>query len=212
MVKWWTLSPKYIGPVNLRMAQYNITCQTCGKDFIVTNKWHITTKNQRYCSHACRNRKNKLNEDYFSQINLSNLHTFGQVIATSFIHDFQTIYIRSDKSTLEKIQTALQSDYPIKNSELGKFQIKIQSIKMVNFLLSHGLSTNRYFQEFPPYDILTGLFDTDCYEKVDGVQMFRTPSSKLAMEVCYLVGGEIITETFKDVPKGVLGIVYVVVW
>jgi hypothetical protein len=194
------------------MAQYHITCQTCGKDFTVKNKWLVTTLNQRYCSHACRNRKNKLNEDYFSQINSDNLHTFGQVIGTSFIHDFQTIYIRSDQLTLQKIQSKIGSDYPIKNSELGKFQIKIQSIKMVNFLLSHGLSTNRYFQEFPPYDILTGLLDTDCYKEIDGVQTFRTPSSKLALEVCYLVGGEIITETYKDVPKGVLGCDWVVVW
>jgi hypothetical protein len=68
------------------------------------------------------------------------------------------------------------------------------------------------FQEFIPYDILPGLLNTDCYEMKDGVQMFRTPSSKLAMEVCYRVGGEIITETFKDVPKGVLGCYFVVVW
>lgn len=194
------------------MAEYHLICQTCGKDFIVTNKWHITHSNQRYCSHACRNRKNKLNEDYFCDLTSNNYHTFGQVVATSFIHDFQTIYIRSDKPTLEKIQTALQSNYPIKNSELGKFQIKIQSIKMVNFLLSHGLSTNRYFQEFPPYDILQGLLDTDCHKITEGVHTFRTPSSKLALEIARLVGGEIITETYKDIPKGVIGCDWIVVW
>jgi hypothetical protein len=46
----------------------------------------------------------------------------------------------------------------------------------------------------------------------DGVRKFRTPSSKLAMEVCYKVGGDIITETYKNVPKGVLGCYWVVVW
>ena len=71
---------------------------------------------------------------------------------------------------------------------------------------------NPMFQEFIPYDILQGLLKTDCYEMKDGVQMFRTPSSKLSLEVSRLVGGRIITETFKDIYKGVLGIEYVVVW
>ena len=51
-----------------------------------------------------------------------------------------------------------------------------------------------------------------CYEKKDGVQMFRTPSSKLSLEVARLVGGEVITETYKDVFRGVLGCEFVVVW
>jgi hypothetical protein len=78
------------------------------------------------------------------------------------------------------------------------------------------------YQEYPPYDILQGLLQTDCYKKVDGVQMFRTPSSKLSLEVARLVGGDspegdshkvsIITETYKDVYKGVLGCDFVVVW
>ena len=194
------------------MAEYHIICQTCGKDFIVKNKWLVTTLNQRYCSHACRNRKNKLNEDYFGQIDSVNLHTFGQVIGTSFIHDFQTIYIRSDSVTLEKIQSKLESDYKIKNSELGKFQIKIQSIKMVNFLLEHGLSESPYLQEFPSYDILSGLLDTDCYKEVGGIRTFRHHSHKLILEMQYRLGGEIITETYKDIPRGILGCWWVLVW
>ena len=83
---------------------------------------------------------------------------------------------------------------------------------MVNNLISLGLAKNRFFQEYPPYDILTGLLDTDCYEKKEGVQIFRTPASKLALEVARLVGGDIITETYKDIYKGVLGCHWVVVW
>jgi hypothetical protein len=113
---------------------------------------------------------------------------------------------------LEKIQTALQSNYKIRPADLGKLQVKISSDKMVDFLLSHGLSTNRVYQEFPPYDILQGLLDTDCHKITEGVHTFRTPSSKLALEIARLVGGEIITETYKDVPKGVLGCDWVVVW
>jgi hypothetical protein len=83
---------------------------------------------------------------------------------------------------------------------------------MVQNLGDYGMVHNPMFQEFIPYDILDGLFKTDCYEMKDGVQRFRTPSSKLSLEVSRLVGGTVISETFKDVYKGVLGIEYVVVW
>jgi hypothetical protein len=83
---------------------------------------------------------------------------------------------------------------------------------MVKDLSSYGIVHNPMYQEFIPYDILPGLLKTDCYKIVDGVQTFRTPSSKLAMEVCYKVSGEIITETYKNVPKGVLGCEFIVIW
>jgi hypothetical protein len=83
---------------------------------------------------------------------------------------------------------------------------------MVQDLGELGLVHNQLYQEFIPYDILPGLLKTDCYKKVDGVQMFRTPSSKLALEVSRLVSGTVISETYKDVFKGVLGCDWVVVW
>jgi hypothetical protein len=83
---------------------------------------------------------------------------------------------------------------------------------MVQDLGEYGLVHNQLYQEFIPYDILDGLLRTDCYEMKDGVQMFRTPSSKLSLEVSRLVGGTVISETYKDVFRGVLGIEYVVVW
>jgi hypothetical protein len=83
---------------------------------------------------------------------------------------------------------------------------------MVQDLGEYGMVHNPMFQEFIPYDILPGLLSTDCYEMKDGVQMFRTLSLKLALEVCYKVGGDIITETYKDVPKGVLGCEFIVIW
>jgi len=83
---------------------------------------------------------------------------------------------------------------------------------MVSDLSNYGIVHNPLFQEYPPYDILEGLLQTDCYKTKDGVQMFRTPSSKLSLEVARLVGGEIITETYKDIFRGVLGCEWVVVW
>jgi len=100
----------------------------------------------------------------------------------------------------------------VEKSDHGKLKLKITSSQMVSDLSSYGIVHNPLFQEFIPYDILTGLLKTDCYKIKDGVQMFRTPSSKLALEVARLVGGDIITETYKDVPKGVLGCDWVVVW
>jgi hypothetical protein len=97
-------------------------------------------------------------------------------------------------------------------SDNGKLKLKITSTQMVQDLGELGIVHNPLYQEFIPYDILTGLLSTDCYKTKDGVQMFRTPSSKLSLEVARLVGGHIITETYKDIPKGVLGCNWVVVW
>jgi len=134
------------------------------------------------------------------------------MVATSFIQNDHTIIVRSDEQTLQDIQSKLNSNYPVSKSDNNKLKLKISSSQMVSDLSNYGIVHNPLFQEYPPYDILQGLLQTDCYKTKDGVQMFRTPSSKLALEVCYKVGGEIITETFKDVPKGVLGCEFVVVW
>ncbi len=96
---------------------------------------------------------------------------------------------------------------------MGKFMIEIHSGKMVNILQLYGLVTNQYFQEYPPYDILSGLLDTDCYKEVDGVRTFRHRSSKLILEMQHYLGGEIITETYKDVPRGgQMGCFWILVW
>jgi len=194
------------------MKSYPIVCQSCQKVFYVYNSYLVNTRPVKFCSRSCHNRRIRLNHEYFKDLTVDKYHTFGQVIACGYILDHKTIAIRSDIPTLEKIKSTLSTDYPIKKSDMGKYQLRISSLLMVDFLLELGLTKNKYFQEYPEYDILSGLFDTDCYEKKEGVQMFRTPASKLALEVARLVGGEIITETYKDIPKGVLGCHWVVVW
>lgn len=194
------------------MKSFPLVCQSCQKVFYVYNSYYVNTRPIRFCSYNCKNRQKKLNHDYFKELTEDKYHTFGQVIACGYIIDHKTVSIRSDLVTLEKIKSNLSTDYRVQNSDMGKFQIKIFSEKMLNFLLELGLTRNKYFQEYPPYDILSGLLDTDCYEKKEGVQIFRTPASKLALEVARLVGGEVITETYKDVPRGVLGCNWVVVW
>ena len=187
-------------------------CLTCGNPFPIDNSYYIDKRPVLYCSKTCKNQKYPLNHNYFNSLTPDKLITLGQFIATGFIQNDHTIFIRSDLQTITDIQTKINSNYPVIKSDQNKLKIKINSSQMVSDLSNYGMVHNPMFQEFIPYDILQGLLQTDCYEMKDGVQTFRTPSSKLAMEVCYLVGGEIITETFKDVPKGVLGIFYVVIF
>ena len=188
-------------------------CETCGATFSIHNLYEVSKRPVRFCSIVCGKVKYPLNHNYFNPpLTPDKLITLGQFVATSFIQNDHTIIVRSDLQTITDIQTKLNSNYPVIKSDQNKLKLKISSSQMVSDLSNYGIVHNQIYQEFPPYDILQGLLQTDCYEIKDGVQRFRTPSSKLAMEVCYLVGGEIITETFKDVPKGVLGILYVVVW
>ena len=185
-------------------------CLTCQKQFHIYRTYYIDKEPKLYCSYTCKNQKYTLNHNYFNSLTPDKLITLGQFTATSHIQNDHTIIIRSDQSTIDDIQSKINSNYPVIKSDQNKLKLKINSSQMVSDLSNYGIVHNQLYQEFPPYDILQGLLQTDCYKKVDGVQTFRTPSSKLAMEVCYLVGGEIITETYKDVFKGVLACHYVV--
>ena len=199
--------------MTLRTDNMTRTCLTCGNTFSLARTYYIEKRPARYCSLTCTHNKFGTNHTYFNPpLTPDKLITLGQFIATGFIQNDHTIIIRSDQSTIDDIQDKIGSKYPVIKSDQGKLRLKISSSQMVSDLGEYGMVHNPMFQEFIPYDILEGLLKTDCYEMKDGVQRFRTPSSKLAMEVCYKVGGEIITETFKDVPKGVLGCYWVVIW
>jgi hypothetical protein len=186
-------------------------CQTCGKDFPITNSYLINKRPTLYCSHACSNKRNTINQSYFTPpLTPDKLITLGQMVATAHIQNDHTIIVRSDQTTIDDIQTKLNSTYPVSKSDNNKLKLKISSTQMVSDLSNYGIVHNPLYQEFIPYDILEGLLKTDCYKTKDGVQMFRTPSSKLSLEVARLVGGDIITETYKDVSKGVLACDYIV--
>ena len=193
-----------------------LVCQNCQKTFYVYNSYYVNTRPIRFCSRVCggvTRRRGKLNHNYFDTLTKESLHTLGQVISCGFISNVRTISITSDMVTLQKIQSELESNYAPKKAEEGKFMIEIHSDKMVNILQSYGLSTNKYFQEYPPYDILSGLLDTDLYKEVDGIRTFRHHSHKLILEMQFQLGGEIITETYKDVPRGgQMGCYWILVW
>ena len=196
-----------------RTVRLTRNCLTCGNPFHIYNGYYIDKRPILYCSITCTNQKYPLNHTYFNPpLTPDKLITLGQFIATGFIQNDHTIIIRSDQSTIDDIQDKIGSRYPIDKSDQGKLRLKISSSQMVQDLGEYGMVHNPMFQEFIPYDILQGLLKTDCYEMKDGVQRFRTPSSKLSLEVSRLVGGTVISETYKDVYKGVLGCDWVVVW
>ena len=190
------------------------TCLTCQKQFNIYRTYYIDKEPKLYCSYTCKNQKYTLNHNYFNPpLTPDKLITLGQFIATGFIQNNHTIIIRSDQSTIDDIQSKLNSNYPVIKSDQNKLRLKISSSQMVQDLGEYGMVHNPMFQEFIPYDILEGLLRTDCYEMKDGVQTFRTPSSKLSLEVSRLVGGTVISETYKDVYRGgVLGCYWVVIW
>ena len=199
--------------MSIRQVKLIRNCLICGEPFPIDNSYYIHKRPVLYCSKTCKNQKYTLNHNYFnSPLTPDKLITLGQMVATSFIQNDHTIFVRSDLQTITDIQTKINSNQPVIKSDQNKLKLKISSSQMVKDLSSYGIVHNPLYQEYIPYDILQGLLKTDCYEMKDGVQTFRTPSSKLAMEVCYRVGGEIITETFKDIPKGVLGCYWVVIW
>lgn len=199
--------------MSIRKVKLIRNCLTCGEPFHIYNSYYIEKRPILHCSKTCKNQKYTLNHNYFnSPLTPDTLITLGQFTATAFIQNDHTIFVRSDQSTIQDIQNKINSNYPVIKSDQNKLKLKISSSQMVKDLSSYGIVHNPMYQEFIPYDILPGLLKTDCYKIVDGVQTFRTPSSKLAMEVCYKVSGEIITETYKNVPKGVLGCEFIVIW
>jgi hypothetical protein len=199
--------------MSIRQVKLIRNCQVCGEPFPITNSYYIDKRPVLHCSKTCKNQKYPLNHNYFKPpLTKEKLITLGQIVATGFVQNDHTIIVRSDQSTIDDIQLKLGSRYPIEKSDGGKLKLKISSSQMVQDLGELGLVHNQLYQEFIPYDILTGLLKTDCYKIKDGVQTFRTPSIKLALEVSRLVSGTVISETYKDVFKGVLGCDWVVVW
>jgi len=183
------------------MVEYPKTCPTCGKNFIVRNKFVAITRNRTYCSYECKQRKIPINDRYFNELDNSKLHTLGQIVATSYIESSDVMILRTDLDTIDKIKTVLDSKHIPTKADHGLWCLRICSKRIIDDFLSVPLSTNQYYQEFPPYDCLSGILDTHWYR--DGE--FRHYSHRLVLGVQERLGGEIRTETFKEVYKGVMG-------
>lgn len=191
-------------------AIYNLICERCNRPFTHHLLCDIKLGRMKYCSNECKNRKYDINGYYFNELTPDTLFTLGQIVATGYIKDYRTIKLYSDKATIEDICKKLGSTYPIVKSDRGRWQVTILSDKLVDDLVRLGLGNNMMTQELVPYDILEGLKSTDMYEVYDdGTCVFRSLSSKLILGLQEIFGGKVVTQIFKDVYRGVFGMIYV---
>lgn len=195
------------------MPSYPLTCKTCGKNFTHHNKTDINRGLMNHCSNECKNRKYKLDENYFKMpLTDEKLFTLGQFIVCAELVDWRIIKLFSTLEILTDINLKLGSTYPIVKSDKGLWKLIIRSDKMVSDLIELGLYGPPLSQEVPSYDIIAGMFGTHCYSRDGDVNIFRTVRSKVALYVADRFGGKMVSNTYKDVFKGVMGCEWVVVW
>ena len=195
------------------IKRHDLVCQNCGKSFTHNNMYDIKRGKMKYCSEACKTRRYHLDESYFSDdLTLDKKVTLGQIIAIGEIVDYRSIKMFSDLSTLEDINNKLLSTYGIKKSDKGLYRLDILSDKMVLDLVRLGLSNKPLFQDVPD-DLWEGLKRTHCYGVAeDGVNVFKTDRSKVALWVMDRFGGKMECITKKDMYKGIMVCEWVVVW
>ncbi len=195
------------------MPSYPLTCKTCGKNFTHHNKTDINLGRMKHCSQECKNRKYKLDENYFKlPLTEGKLFTLGQFIVCAELVDWRIIKLFSTLDILTDISHKLGSNYPIVKSDKGLYKLIIRSDKMVGDLIALGLYGNPLYQDVPSDNLITGILSTHCYSRDGDVNIFRTVRSKVALYVADKYGGKMVTNTYKDVFKGVLGCEWVVVW
>ena len=141
--------------------------------------------------------------------------TLGQLIITCHIVDYNTIIIQSDETTMLDISNKLESSYKSLPAQLGLIKQKIISHKLVLRLTELGFQKRYLYQDVLQFDsnlIWEGLKMTHSYQDDDGVNVFKTDLSKVALWVCDRFGGKLITNTYKDIPRGIMGCEWIVVW
>ena len=197
-----------------KSKSHELTCQSCGKIFYTNNKSYITLGRLKHCSHECKNRKYTFDENYFSgELTPEKLVTLGQIFATSFIADYRTIRLYSDKETLEDINLKLKSNYKIQKSNIHKWKMYIFSDKFVSDLQELGLQNFHLKQDIPREDLWEGLKKTHCYKEEDGFSIFITEASKIALWVSDKFSAKIFTRLYKDMDRHNSSVpLYIVVW
>jgi hypothetical protein len=191
---------------------HHLVCSSCKKEFIISDKWRIKQGKVKYCSFECRKRRYGINIHYFDQLDEFNLITLGQLIITGHIVDYRTFQIISDERTILDISSKLESTYPLEVSHSGLFRIEIISSQLILRLIELGIVRNCLYQDVPD-DLWDGMSSTHCYSVADdGVNIFRTNRSKVALWVRDKFGGKMDCITGKDVYKGVMMCEWVVVW
>ncbi len=196
------------------IKRHNLICQSCKKPFTHNNMYDIKRGKMKFCSETCKARKYSLNESYFSgELTNEKKITLGQIVTIGQIVEFRFIKMFSDLKTLEDINTKLGSSYKIKKSDKGLYRLDILSEKMVLDLIELGVVNKPLYQDIPQDDLWEGIKKTHCYYIADdGVNVFRTSRSKIALWVRDKFSGKMDCVTGKDMYKGVMGCEWVVVW
>lgn len=187
-------------------------CLGCGKQMEFRSNWFLSRQN--YCSSTCYKKSYRCNDNYFNPpITPDKLITLGQIVATGYIWDYRTIRLYSDLETLTDIQRKIGSTHKIKKSDKGLWSLQFVSAQMVSDLVELGVSNSQYSGEVFSNDLWCGMKRTHCYRRHDdGHSVFRTENKKQAKWVEWRFSGQIVTQTFKDVYKGVLNIYYLVIF
>ena len=197
------------------IKRHNLICQNCGKHFTHNNMYDIKRGKMKFCSEACKTRRYRLDESYFTPpLTNDKLITLGQIIGIGEIVDYRFIKMFSDLTTLEDINRKLGSTYKIRKSDKGLWRLDILSEKMVLDLVELGVVSKPLYQDVPHYDFMwEGLKRTHCYSVAeDGVNVFRTDRSKVALWVRDKFGGKMECVMGKDMYKGVMMCEWVIVW
>ena len=175
--------------------------------------YDIKRGKMKFCSKACKTRKYHLEHSYFSgPLTPEKKITLGQIITIGEIVDYRFIKMFSDLTTLEDINSKLNSTYKIKKSDKSLYRLDILSEQLVLDLIELGLTDKGLYQDVPD-DLWEGLKKTHCYSVADdGVNVFKIDRSKVALWVRDKFGGKIDCVTSKDMYKGVMMCEWVVVW
>ena len=196
-----------------RTIQYECTCKTCGKSFIVKNGAYIRLQRMRHCSQQCKSRKQIFDEEYFKgELTTDKLITLGQIIAVGQIEGINEVKIVSDIPTLEEIKKRLNATYPIEKSDRGLYRVNFKSQRLVSDLFDLGLTNNNSTQEVPRDDLWNGMKQTHCYSESDGFCFFTTESSKISRWVEDKFSTEVVTKQYRRQNKLSIGVFYINIW
>jgi hypothetical protein len=149
-----------------KSVRYKLSCECCNKEFEINNIAEIKRGHYKYCSNECRKRKYYINEQFFDVIDEKTSYWLGFIWATLWDNKYNKISLLSKKDLLERFNTEIESNYPIKKSLKNKYIIRVTSLKILSRLVEIGIKDVPYL-EFPDIpveyqrDFIRGYFDSD---------------------------------------------------
>ena len=185
----------------------NIKCNSCGKEFYYPTIKDIRYGRIQYCSSDCSHRKNRIDYNYFNELNDDKLFTLGQMITNCNIYDKDFLSIVNDEKTLLDISKKIGCTRKITDTNfIGREKeykrLRFDDYRFLTSCLDVGVHGDMVYQEFPPYKwqpILDGMMSTAFFEKRKGYRYLTLFSSKMILQIQDFVGGEISTRMQRDI-------------